>query len=160
VLSFAKLASQMRPFITIGVVVLLLFGISWTTGWYGLVLGYFDDGLFEIKQVEWSPDALRVAIVAERSDHEAMRSDDYFVVIAHHVLSATELRGTYYSHKPIFSVANHCLRVGWVDASHLLISCDQGIVEQRQINSRKTKSGGVAIEYQNIADGTAKDFKP
>jgi hypothetical protein len=38
---------------------------------YRLFHGYFDHGLFEVKQAQWSP-SKRVAIVAERSDHDAL----------------------------------------------------------------------------------------
>jgi len=60
--------------IKIGGVVLSV-GLLMAMGVYALFHGYFDHGLFEVKQVEWSPSApRRVAVVAERSDHEAMSS--------------------------------------------------------------------------------------
>jgi hypothetical protein len=68
--------------------VVLLMGALLATGWYALFHGYFDPGLFEIKQVEWSSSTpRRVAVVAKRSDHQAMSSDIYFVIIADHVFS-------------------------------------------------------------------------
>ena len=83
---------------------------------YVLFHGYFDHGLFEIKQLEWSPSApRRVAVVAERFDHQAMNSDTYFVLIADHVFSAAELRRAYHSDGVVFAAASDCLTVSWTD---------------------------------------------
>ena len=44
---------------------------------FALFNGYFDHGLFEIKQTEWSSSG-NVTILAKRSDHQALSSDVYF----------------------------------------------------------------------------------
>jgi hypothetical protein len=69
----------MTTMIKVGGVVLAV-GLLMATGVYAH--GYFDHGLFQIKQAEWSPSPpQRVAVVAERSDHQAMSSDVYFVLV-------------------------------------------------------------------------------
>jgi hypothetical protein len=141
--------------------VVLSVGLLMATGVYALFHGYFDHGLFEIKQVEWSPSApRRVAVVAERSDHEAMSSDIYFVLIGDHVFSATELKRAYYSDDVIFAAASDCFSVSWSDPHHLLISCGNGTIDSAHIDVRKTRTDDVVITYANIADSTAKEFRP
>lgn len=126
---------------------------------YALFHGYFDHGLFEVKQVAWSPSApRRVAIVAERSDHEAMSSYVYFVLIADHVFSATELRRAYYSDDVVFAAASPCLNASWNDPHQLTVSCRNGTIDSAHINVRKLTADNVAITYVNIADATAKEF--
>jgi hypothetical protein len=124
-------------------------------------LRYFDHGLFEIKQVEWSSSTpRRVAVVAERSDHEAMNSNIYFVLIGNHVFSATELRHAYHSDDVIFAAAADCLSVSWSDPHHLVLDCRGGKIDAAHIDARKSIADDVAITYVNIADGTAKEFQP
>src|SRR5438034_11133636 len=114
----------MSSLVKIGLGIVFLLGALLATDGYALFRGYFDHGLFEIKQVEWSPSPpRRVAVVAERSDHEAMNSDQYFVLIRDHIPSATELRHTYYSHDVIFRAGGDCLSVHWTDPSTLTITC-------------------------------------
>jgi hypothetical protein len=128
---------------------------------YALFHGYFDHGLFEVKQLEWSPSApRRVAVVAKRSDHQAMNSDTYFVLIADHVFSATELRRAYHSDGVVFAAASDCLSVSWTDPHHLLVTCRNGTIDPAQIEVCKIKNDDVLITYVNIADSTAKESKP
>jgi hypothetical protein len=146
----------MSSLVKVGLAVILLIGILLAIGWYALFHGYFDHGLFEIKQVEWSPSfPRRVAVVAERSDHEAMSSDQYFVLIADHVPSATELRFTYYSKDVIFRAAGDCLGVRWTDPHSLTITCAMRYPDplyMAGIAVQKYRAGDVAIRYVNIAD--------
>lgn len=141
-------------FIRIGLGVVFLLGLLLAIGVYALFHGYFDHGLFEIKQVEWSPSGpRRVALVAERSDHEAMSSDYYFVLIADHIPSAKELRFTYYSHDVIFRAAGDCLNVHWTDPHSLAITCAMGYTDPLYaggIAAQKRKADDVAITYVNI----------
>lgn len=124
------------------------------TGLYLLFHGYFDHGLFEIKQTEWSPStSRRVAVVAERSDHEAMSSNYYFVLIADHIPSVRELRRTYYSHNVIFRAAGDCLNVHWTDPHALTITCRMGYTDPLYaggIAVQKHKADDVAVAYVNI----------
>ena len=145
--------------IRLSVVILPL--ILLTTAVYLLFHGYFDHGLFEIKQVEWSPLAPRhVAVVAERSDHEAMNSDIYFVLVGDHVFSVSEMRRAYHSDDVVFAAANDCLSVHWTDPHRVTVSCRNGAIDSAHINVRKTRAGEVAITYVNIADSTAKEYDP
>jgi hypothetical protein len=151
----------MRMLTKIGLSVVILLMVLFMTAVYMLFHGYFDHGLFEIKQVDWSPSALRrVAVIAERSDHQAMSSDVYFVLIGDHVFTASELRRAYHSDDVIFAAASDCLNVTWTDPHHLLISCRNGTLDQAHINARKTRADEVAITYANIADSTAKEYDP
>ena len=151
----------MSSLVKIGLGVVFLLGALLATARYALFRGYFDHGLFEIKQVEWSPSApRRVAVVAERSDHEAMSGDIYFVLIGDHVFSASELRRAYHSDDVIFAAASDCFSVSWSDPHHLLISCSNGTIDSAHIDVRKTRTDDVVITYANIAHSTAKEFKP
>jgi hypothetical protein len=151
----------MSKLTNIGLGVTFLVGVLLVTAVYGLFHGYFDPGLFEIKQVEWSPSApRRAAVVAERSDHEAMTSDVYFVLVGDHVFSASEMRRAYHSDDVVFAAANDCLSVSWRDSHHLVLNCRNSTIDSAQINVRKTRAGVVAIAYVNIADSTAKSYNP
>jgi hypothetical protein len=55
-------------------------------GWYALFHGYFDHGQFEIKQFQWSSTG-QVAMLAERSDHEALGGLEYYVLIGNHLFT-------------------------------------------------------------------------
>jgi hypothetical protein len=145
----------------LGCGLVLLLGLLLATGVYALFHGYFDHGRFELKQVEWSPSApRRVAVLAERSDHEAMSSDTYFVLIGDHVFSPTELRRAFHSDDVVFGTSSDCLSVSWRDAHHLLVSCRNGTVDAAHIDVRKTKADDVAITYVNIAGSTAREYIP
>jgi len=76
-----KNASKIVLGIVVGLVLILGFGLL-----YGLFHGYFDRGQFEVNQVQWSS-AKQVAIVAERSDQQALSGYTYFVLIGDHVFS-------------------------------------------------------------------------
>jgi len=145
--------------ILLGILILVLVVLA--VGWYALFHGYFDHGFFEIKQVKWSSSTpRRVAVVAERSDHEAMNSNIYFVLIGNHVFSATELRHAYHSDDVIFAAAADCLSVSWSDPHHLVLDCRGDKIDAAQINARKSIADDVAITYLNIVDGTAKEVQP
>jgi hypothetical protein len=146
----------MTTVIKIGGVVLAV-GLLMAMGVYALFHGYFDHGLFEVKRLEWSGSPpRRAAIVAERSDHEAMSSDQYFVLIADHVPSASELRSAYYSRDVVFRAGgDDCLSVRWNDSNALTITCTMKNPDPLYtpgIAVQKYKAGDVAIRYVNIAD--------
>jgi hypothetical protein len=121
---------------------------------FALFHGYFDHGQFEIKETNWSPSA-RVAMVAERSDDEALGGLDYFVLIGDHVFSPTELRFAYHSDDVAFAAADNCVSVRWIDSRNLEVRCRDRSLDSRHINVRKRQLGDVAITYVNIQDGTA-----
>jgi hypothetical protein len=121
---------------------------------FALFHGYFDHGQFEIKQVQWSS-TNQVAIVAERSDHEALGGLEYYVLIENHLFTPTELRFAYYSDDVAFSAADDCLSVRWIDAHHLEVMCRDRVLDSRYINARKRQVRDVAITYVNISDSPA-----
>jgi hypothetical protein len=148
----------MSSFVRMGLGVVFLLGVLLAICVYALL---HDPGQFEIKEVKWSPLPLRrVALVAKRSDREAMSSDIYFVLIADHVLSAAELRKAYHSPDVVFAASSDCLHISWTDPHHLLASCRNGTIDPAHIAVRKPTGGDVAITYVNIADSTAKAFEP
>jgi hypothetical protein len=116
---------------------------------YALFHGYFDSGLFEIKETQWSPSG-QVAMVAKRSDHQALNSDVYFVLVADHVFDTTELRHSYHSGRPDFAAANDCLRVSWSGPHNLVVTCRDTVVTAREIEHQRWKAGNIAIDYVNI----------
>jgi hypothetical protein len=59
---------------------------------YALFHGYFDHGQFEIKQFEWSS-ANQVAMLAERSDNEALGGLEYYMLIGDHFHSCRASKG-------------------------------------------------------------------
>jgi hypothetical protein len=136
----------------VGVSVACALGIGLVVATFALFHGYFDHGLFEIKQTDWSSSG-NVAILAKRSDHQALSSDVYFVVIGNHMFSATELRNAYYGPHVIFAAASDCLRIRWNDPHNLTVSCHDGLLDTSRIeNIQQHQSGDVAIVYVNIPD--------
>ena len=118
---------------------------------YGLFHGYFDHGQFEIKQFQRSP-ANEVAIVAERSDHEALGGLEYFVLIGNRLLTPAELRHAYYSNAVVFNASSEdCLKLHWASPNRLVIRCDGSTLDRDHINTQKQQSGNIAISYENIA---------
>jgi hypothetical protein len=116
---------------------------------YGLFHGWFDQGKFEIREAVWATG--RVAMVAERSDHQAMNSNQYFVLIDDHVLSPRELRHALYSGRVIFDAGNECVTVRWRDPHSLTVGCRGGAIPANEINSQKHRANDVSIAYENIA---------
>lgn len=128
---------------------LALVGIVWA-----LFRGYFDHGQFEVEHVDWwSLTPERVAFVAKRSDRQAMSSDVYFVLVANHVFSPTELRRAYYRDEVIFAAANDCLSVHWSTPNKLEVICDDGVIDPSHVEVCKRKAGDVSVRYVNITDG-------
>jgi hypothetical protein len=115
-----------------------------------LFRGQFDHGTFAVKSVEWAKPAQAV-IVAERSDHEAMNSDQYFVFVSSHVPTPRELRSELYSDRPVFSTSNPCVTARWRDPSHLIVSCREGLISSSEINSQRDRAGNIRIEYEAIS---------
>ncbi|HEY4354458.1 MAG TPA: hypothetical protein VGN16_01830 [Acidobacteriaceae bacterium] len=116
---------------------------------YALFHGYFDRGQFEVQSVRWSP-SNQVAIVAERSDNEALSGYTYFVVIGDHVLSPGELRRAYYSSAVVFAAGDSCVKLHWQGSETLVISCDGPTLMREHIEVEKRQSGSTAVLYENI----------
>jgi hypothetical protein len=73
----------------ISVVAVGAIAIVVTAALYALFHGYFDHGQFEIKRFQWSA-TNQVAMVAERSDHEALGGLEYYVLIGNHLFTPDE----------------------------------------------------------------------
>jgi hypothetical protein len=116
---------------------------------YALFHGYFDHGHFEIKQAQWSP-SRRVAVIAERSDQQALSSYTYFVLIGNHIFSPSELRHAYHSSAVVFAAADSCLDLHWHGPTKLVIACESHNLTRQHIDVEKNHSGSVAITYENI----------
>jgi len=121
--------------------------------------GYFDPGKFEIKQVRWSS-SQHVAMVAERSDKEALGGLTYFVLIGNHVFSPVELRHAYHSDAPVFAATATCLKVHWDGPSKLVVERNGSYLDQQHIDVEKRQSGEAAISYVDISPDTAQTFRP
>jgi hypothetical protein len=124
-------------------------GVGLTLMVYALFHGYFDRGLFEVKEKQWSP-SNKIAMIAERSDHEAMSSYTYFVVIGDHSFSPSELRHAYYSDAVIFAAAKSCLTLHWESPSKLVVGCNDSSLVPDDIDVQKRQSGEIFISYANI----------
>ena len=133
---------------TIAITVCTFFAML-LVGGYLLFHGYFDPGKYEIKTAEWST-AKQVAVVAERSDNQALGGLEYFVLIGDHLFTETELRHALHSDKPVFSADRDCLTLRWNDPHDLVITCDDKSITSADINRQKHQSGEVAISYVNI----------
>ena len=117
---------------------------------YGLFHGYFDHGQFEIKQFQWSS-TNQVAMVAERSDHEALGGLEYYVLIGNHLFTPAELRHAYYSNAVVFNASSDCLTLHWDGPNRLTVRCNGSTVDTNQINAQRQQIGNIAISYERIA---------
>jgi hypothetical protein len=123
---------------------------------FALFNGYFDHGRFVVKEAAWSPlGPARVAVVAERSDHQALSSDVYFVLMGDHVFSPAELRTAYHGDHVIFAAASDCLSVQWRGPNNLAVICRNGTIDSNHIDVHKLQAGDVAITYVNISDANS-----
>jgi hypothetical protein len=141
----------MRRSVKIALVTLVAVGILVISSVYALFHGYFDGGQFEIKRFQWSS-ANQVAMVAERSDNDALGGLEYYVLIGNHLFTRKELRHAYYSNAVIFRAGSgDCLRLRWDAPNRLTIRCDGPNIDRDHINSQKQQSGDIEISYENIA---------
>jgi hypothetical protein len=135
-------------------ILVLVAGIVLITGVgaiYALFHGYFDYGKFEIRRFQWSS-AGQAAMVAERSDDEALGGLDYYVLVGTHVFNPKELRHAYYSDAVVFSaLCDDCIRLTWASANKLTISCKGSTIDSDHINSQKKQIDNIAISYEKIA---------
>jgi|SRR5271163_3251593 len=132
----------------IAITVLIFVAMLLTAG-YLLWHGYLDPGKFEIKSVQWSS-AKQVAVVAKRSDNQALNGDEYFVLIGDHLFSEAELRHGLHSDRPVFSADRDCLALHWNDPHDLVITCNDKSITPANINVQRHRSGEVAISYVDI----------
>ena len=122
---------------------------------YGLVHGYFDHGKFEVLTVQQSACG-RLAMVARRSDHDALNGDRIFVLLGDHLYSSAELKHALYRKSEIFSTDRACLTLKWPRPDRLEITCTGEFLASEDINWKQHQDGKVTITYFNIADVDSK----
>jgi len=114
-----------------------------------LFTGHFDSGKFEVIKTSWASPEL-VAMVARRSDHEALSGDQFFVLVGDHTFSARELRHAYYQDGLIFRADSACVTTSWKDARNLVVSCPDGSIEAGAIAVEQRRKADVGVSYVNI----------
>jgi hypothetical protein len=114
-----------------------------------LFRGCFDPGAFEVKSVVRSTSG-KLAVVARRSDHQAMNSDEYFVIVANEVPSAHDLKFALHSSRPVFSTGAPCVEARWQDSAHLVISCREGSIKKSDINGFRHRIDDVVVLFDGI----------
>jgi hypothetical protein len=139
-----------RSFKRISLVVAGTVAIMATAAMYGLAHGYFDHGQFRVMQFEWSS-TYRVAMLARRSDRQALGGLEYFVLIGDHVFTPAELRHAYYSDAVVFNAASDCLTLHWDEPKRLAIRCSGSTIAKNDINVQRRQVGEVDVSYENIA---------
>src|SRR5271163_4574065 len=113
--------------LAVGFVVILTIPI------YALFHGYFDQGRFEVIHAEPSS-AGKVAMIARRTDDQALGGLEYFVVIGDHVYSPRELRHAMYYRGVVFSTNMDCLTTKWDTSNQLIVGCQNGSITMDSIN--------------------------
>ena len=117
--------------------------------------GYFDQGRFEVIHAE-SSSIGKVAMIARRTDNQALGGLEYFVVIGDHVYSPRELRHAMYYRGVVFSTNMDCLTTKWETANQLVLDCQNGSIAMDSINEELHNFQGIAISYKNISPLTEK----
>jgi hypothetical protein len=141
----------MTRFFKISLLGVALVAILAMASLYALFHGYFDHGQFEIKRFQWSS-ANQVAMVAKRSDREALGGLDYFVLIGNQIFTPPELRHAYYSNAVVFSaLTDDCLTLQWNGQNKLTIKCNGSTIDRSHINAQRQQIGNITISYENIA---------
>lgn len=110
-----------------------------------LFRGYFDSSTYEVIKSAASGGGL-IAILARRSDHQAMNGDNYFVLTENHLYTSSELRRAHHSHEPIFD-ADRPYDIRWTTTQSLVIECKDCHVTNSHVNSRRFTDKGIAIRY-------------
>ena len=116
---------------------------------YLLFHGAFDHGTFEVEQTQ-SFSSRQLAVVAKRSDHEALSGDQYFVVIGDHPLSSVDLKYAYYHDGVAFRAGRNCLTVRWTDVHELTVTCMDNSIIADEIAVQRNQIGYIKVVYENI----------
>ena len=107
--------------------------------------GYLDQGTYEVLKSETSPDG-KLAILTRRYDHQALNGDEYFVLIADHRYSTSELRRALHSPQPIF-VADQTFDFHWISPRELTIECHGCGITRADIDSQRFTEGAIGVRY-------------
>ena len=111
--------------------------------------GNLDRGNFEVLRTVRNSEN-RIAIVAKRSDHEAMSGDQYFVFVADHVYSPKELRLALHRSPMIFDADRDGLNVYWSGPHNLVIECDSCGITKDNVDEQQFSSGDISVRYVNF----------
>ena len=111
--------------------------------------GNLDPGRFEVLRAVRNSENI-IAIVAKRSDDQAMSGDQYFVLVADHVYSATELRAALHRSHMIFNADRDGLKVYWSGPRDLVIECDSCGITKEGVNEQQFTTGNIRIQYLNF----------
>jgi hypothetical protein len=149
----------MKRSLKLSAIVASVVAVLCVVGIYALFHGYFDHGRFDVKQVQWSSSG-KLAILAERSDNQALGGLTFFVVTGSHLLSPNELKHEYHSDAVIFAATTTCLDLHWQGPSRLIVECHGSYLNPEFIDTEKTHSAEIAVNYVNISLDTAKTFSP
>lgn len=132
--------------ITLAIVIFLVAIVS---GVYALFHGEFDRGNFQVERSTLSPSG-QLAIVAKRSDHQALSGDQYFVVLGDHLPSPADLKHAYYHDGVVFRAGNDCLAVRWKTVRELVVTCKDNSIAADQIAVERRQTGDITVDYENI----------
>jgi hypothetical protein len=115
--------------------------------WSGLAfMGVLDSGKFEIVQSETiSPN--HVAMLARRSDNTALSGDSYFVVIDSHLYSASELKRSFHSSRPVFVAGRAGLDILVTTPGILTIECKDCGIAKDLIEKQRFSDNGIIVRY-------------
>ena len=125
---------------------------------YGLGLalfrGYFDSGTYEMRKTKRSPTG-HIAMLVERSDHEALNGKQYFVLVGDHIFSSAESRRALHSKSVLFSTDRDCLTLSWTASETLVVACDGVPITSTDINIQRYSSNNTRVSYVNIDSGVS-----
>ena len=109
--------------------------------------------------MQWSSPK-QVAVIAERSDPQALGGLTYFVLVGNHLFTPGELKHAYHSSAVVFAATSACLSLHWNSPNRLVVTCNGSYLDQEYIDVEKQQSGEVTISYVNISPHTAQTYRP
>jgi hypothetical protein len=113
--------------------------------------GNLDPGQFEILRTAQNSEK-KYAIVAKRSDHEALNGDQYFVLLSDTIYSSNELRVAFHRSPILFSADRDGIEVRWTSPNELVIECQDCGISKTEINTRQSRAANVSIHYVNFPE--------
>jgi hypothetical protein len=117
---------------------------------YCLFHGFFDTGSFQILQTLRA--GKNVAMIATRTDQEALGGYEEFVLVSDHAYSSKELRHAYYYDGLLFRAGRDCLNVKWVSPKELSIECKDGTIVPEGIAVEKKQQNELTVTYVNVPE--------
>ena len=111
--------------------------------------GNLDHGKFEVLRTTRNSEN-RFAIVAKRSDNDALSGDQYFVFVADHIYSPKELRLALHRSHMLFNADRDGIAVSWVSPHDIVIECKNCEIGKNDINEQQSHVGDISVEYINF----------